>query len=313
MAIDHYEKVWHNGKLILWSEASVHVASHVIHYGSAVFEGIRCYETQHGPAIFRLKEHAERLINSAKIYRMDSEYSSHQLQQAMVELIRVNKAQHAYLRPIVFRGFGELGVNPLNNPIETFILTWRWGKYLGHEALENGIDVCISSWNRLAPNTMPAMAKASANYMNSQLIKMEAIVNGYTEGIALDSGGNVSEWSGENIFLVRNGHLYTPPLSNSVLPGITRDATITLAGELGIPLTEESVPREALYIADEVFFTGTAAEISPIRSIDRIVIGAGKPGPITRKLQERLLSIAQGRADDPYGWLTYCGQPVAAT
>ena len=312
MPVDYYENVWHNGKFIPWNEATVHVASHVIHYGSGVFEGIRCYKTEHGPAIFRLKEHTERLLNSAKIYRMDLPYSFDELQHAMVEIIRVNQADAAYLRPVAFRGFGEMGVNPLNNPVEVFILTWRWGKYLGHEALENGIEVCVSSWNRLASNTLPALAKASANYMNSQLIKMEAIVNGYTEGIALDSSGNVSEGSGENIFIVRHGRLSTPPLSSSVLPGITRDSVLTLAADMDIPVAEESVPREALYIADEVFFTGTAAEITPIRAVDRIVIGKGKPGPITRRLQERLLSIATGRAADKFGWLTHCGQPVAA-
>lgn len=313
MAIDYYEKIWHNGKFIPWSEATIHVASHVVHYGSGVFEGIRCYKTEHGPAIFRLKEHADRLINSAKIYRMEIGYTSRELQQAMVELIQINKAEHAYLRPVVFRGLGELGVNPLNNPVDSYILSWRWGKYLGHAALEDGIDVCVSSWNRLAPNTMPSMAKAAANYMNSQLIRMEAVVNGYAEGIALDHGGNVSEGSGENIFIVRDGRVYTPPLACSVLPGITRDAVITLAREMDLRVREEAVPREALYIADEVFFTGTAAEVSPIRSVDRIVIGKGKPGPVTRKLQERLLNIAQGRAEDKYGWLTLCHEPVAAT
>ncbi|MGH9407049.1 MAG: branched-chain amino acid transaminase [Terriglobia bacterium] len=311
MPVDYYETVWHNGNLIHWNDATLHVASHVVHYGSGVFEGIRCYATQNGPAIFRLKEHTERLINSAKIYRMELPYSSGELQQAMVELIRANRAGQAYLRPIAFRGLGEMGVNPLNNPIEVFIMTWRWGKYLGHEALENGIDVCMSSWNRLAPNTMPSMAKSSANYMNSQLIKMEAITNGYTEGIALDTSGNVSEGSGENVFLVRDGRLFTPPLANSILPGITRDAVIALAAALDLPVSEEPVPREALYIADEVFFTGTAAEITPIRSVDRIVVGEGKPGPITRHLQERLLSIATGKAEDQFGWLTHCSQPVA--
>lgn len=312
MPIDYYEKVWRNGKIINWNDAQVHVASHVIHYGSGVFEGIRCYQTKNGPAIFRLTEHVARLINSAKIYRMDTGYSADQLQQAMVDLIRLNDAQHAYIRPVVFRGFGDAGVNPMNNPVETFILTWRWGKYLGHEALAEGIDVCVSSWNRLAPNTLPAMAKASANYMNSQLIKMEALVNGYTEGIGLDSVGNVSEGSGENVFIVRDGVVYTPPLANAGLAGITRQSVITLARELDFPLSEEPLPRESLYIADEVFFTGTAAEITPIRSVDRITVGNGKPGPVTLALQARLLSIAHGEAEDRHGWLTYCGQPVTA-
>ena len=312
MPIDYYDKVWHNGRVIPWQEATIHVGAHALHYGSCLFEGIRCYDTPQGPAIFRLQDHSARLLNSCKIYRMELDYSSSELQQAMIELIRVNQARHAYIRPVAFRGYGEIGVNPLKNPIEVFILTWRWGKYLGDEALKNGIDVCVSSWNRLAPNTMPAMAKASANYMNSQLIKMEATVNGYAEGIALDDSGNVSEGSGENIFIVRDGRLYTPPLACSVLPGITRESVITLADELGVAVIEQAIPREALYIAGEVFFTGTAAEITPIRSVDRIVIGRGQPGPITRKLQEKLLSIASGRAEDKYGWLTSCAEPVAA-
>lgn len=312
MPIDYYTQVWHNGQFIPWDEATVHASSHVISYGSCLFEGVRCYETPQGPAIFRLLDHVQRLANSCKIYRLNLPYSTADFQQAMIDVVRVNQARHAYLRPLVFRGFGEMGVNPLNNPVEAYILAWRWGKYLGDEALKNGIDVCISSWNRMAPNTLPAMAKAAANYMNSQLIKMEAVVNGYVEGIALDNLGNVSEGSGENIFLVRNERVYTPPLASSVLPGITRDCVLSLAEELGWPVIEQAIPREALYIADEVFFCGTAAEITPLRSIDRIVIGQGRPGPITRKLQERLLAVAQGRDEDKYGWLTYCNQPVAA-
>ncbi|MGH9445068.1 MAG: branched-chain amino acid transaminase [Terriglobia bacterium] len=312
MPIDYYGQVWYNGRFISWDSATIHVASHVVSYATCLFEGIRCYETPQGPAILRLQDHVARLVNSCKIYRMELPYSPEDLEQAMAELIRVNGAQHAYLRPVIFRGYGEVGVNPMNNPIEAYVLAWKWGKYLGHEALESGIDVCISSWNRMAPNTLPAMAKAAANYMNSQLIKMEAVVNGYTEGIALDHSGNVSEGSGENIFLVRNKRIYTPPLASSVLPGITRDSVITLAQDLGWSVIEETVPREALYIADEVFFCGTAAEITPLRSIDRIVIGQGRPGPVTRKLQECLLAVAGGRAEDRHSWLTYCTQPVAA-
>jgi branched-chain amino acid aminotransferase len=312
MPIDCYYQAWHNGRFIPWNEATIHVASHVVSYGTCLFEGIRCYETPQGPAIFRLADHVQRLVNSCKIYRMDVPFATTELQQAMTEIIRVNQAQHAYLRPLAFRGLGECGVNPLNNPVEVYILAWRWGKYLGDQALKDGIDVCVSSWNRMAPNTLPAMAKAAANYMNSQLIKMEAVVNGYVEGIALDSSGNVSEGSGENIFVVRNERIYTPPLASSVLPGITRDCVITLAEEMGWTVVEQDLPREALYIADEVFFSGTAAEITPLRSIDRIVIGQGRPGPVTRKLQKRLLAVAQGQDDDKYGWLTYCNQPVAA-
>jgi branched-chain amino acid aminotransferase len=312
MSIDYYEQVWHNGKFIPWSEATIHVASHVVSYASCLFEGIRCYETPQGPAIFRLPEHTDRLVNSAKIYRMEFEYTREKLAQAMVELVRINKAKHCYIRPVAFRGYGELGVNPLNNPIEIYLLAWKWGKYLGEEALKQGVDVCVSSWHRMAPNTLPPIAKAAANYMNAQLVKMEAITNGYVEGIALDPAGHVSEGSGENIFLVRDGKILTPPLGSSVLPGITRDSIITLAGELGVPVIEQVIAREMLYIADEVFFTGTAAEITPIRSVDRIVIGKGQPGPVTRKLQERFLGIVAGKAEDKYGWLTLCNQPVAA-
>jgi branched-chain amino acid aminotransferase len=313
MAIAYCEQVWHNGKFIPWAEATVHVASHVVSYASCLFEGIRCYQTPPGPAIFRLKEHTDRLVNSCKIYRMELAYSREQLAQAMVELVRVNKVKHCYIRPVVFRGYGEVGVSPLKNPIEIYLLAWEWGKYLGAEALAQGVDVCVSSWHRMAPNTMPAMAKAASNYMNAQLIKMEAVTNGYVEGIALDPSGHISEGSGENIFLVRDGRIFTPPLASSVLPGITRDSVITLARELGCEVSEQALAREMLYIADEVFFTGTAAEITPIRSVDRIVVGQGKPGPITKKLQERFLSIVEGRAEDRYGWLTLCAQPVAAS
>ncbi len=312
MSIEYYDQVWHNGKFIPWKDATVHVASHVVSYASCLFEGIRCYETPQGPAIFRLKEHTDRLVNSCRIYRMELAYSREQLQQALVELVRVNKAKHCYLRPVAFRGYGEVGVNPLRNPIEVYLLAWRWGKYLGDEALKRGVDVCVSSWHRMAPNTLPPMAKAAANYMNAQLIKMEAATNGYVEGIALDPAGHVSEGSGENIFIVKNGKVLTPPLGSSVLPGITRDSVITLATELGYPVVEQVLAREMLYIADEVFFTGTAAEITPIRSIDRIVVGKGEPGPITRKLQQEFLAIVEGRAEDKYGWLTFCDQPVAA-
>ncbi len=312
MAIEYYEKVWHNGKFIPWSDATLHVGSHVVSYASCLFEGIRCYETPHGPAIFRLRDHTERLVNSCKIYRMHLDFAPEQIEQAMVELTRVNGAPSCYIRPLIFRGYGDLGVSPLKNPVEIYLLAWKWGKYLGDEALKVGVDVCIASWQRIAPNTLPSMAKAAANYMNAQLIKMEALANGYVEGIALDAAGNVSEGSGENIFIVRDGVLFTPPLASSILPGITRASVITLAEEMGIRVVEEALPREALYIADEVFFTGTAAEITPIRSVDRIVVGKGQPGPLTRRLQDRFMSIVQGQGEDTYGWLTSCSQPVAA-
>ena len=299
------EKIWHNGRFIRWDEATIHVLSHVVSYGSSVFEGIRCYSTPSGPAIFRLREHIRRMLDSAKIYRMeDVGFSADVLAEAMVELVRVNQMDACYIRPIVLRGYGEVGVNPVKNPIDVYVACWEWGKYLGEEALAEGVDVCVSSWTRLAPNTLPALAKAGANYMNSQLIKMEALANGYSEGIALDSAGYVSEGSGENIFVVRDGKIHTPPLGASVLPGITRDAILSLARDLGIPLVETIVPREMLYIADEVFFSGTAAEITPIRSVDRVPVGKGRRGPVAERLQKEFFGIISGDTPDRYGWLT---------
>jgi len=303
------EKIWHNGAFINWEDAKIHVLAHTLHYGSTVFEGIRCYRTPSGPAIFRAGEHVRRLTDSARVYRMDLGFSRESLVQALQDLVRVNRMKACYIRPVAFRGVGEMGVLPLRNPIEVYIACWEWGKYLGAEALAEGVDVCVSSWTRLAPNTLPAMAKASANYMNSQLIKMEAVVNGYAEGIALDTTGYVSEGSGENIFVARDGRLHTPPLATSVLPGITRDSVLCLARELGIPVIEQAIPREMLYIADEVFFTGTAAEITPIRSVDRIQVGTGRIGPITRRLQEVFFGIIRGETEDRHGWLTLVEAP----
>ena len=298
------EKIWHNGKFIAWDEAKIHVLSHVVSYGSSVFEGVRCYETNAGPAIFRLRDHTRRLLDSAKIYRIDVPFSLEELYDAQVELVRVNGLKSCYVRPIVLRGYGDVGVHGIKNPTEVYLACWSWGKYLGEEALADGVDVCISSWNRIAPNTLPALSKAGANYMNSQLIRMEAAVNGYSEGIALDQNGTISEGSGENIFVVRDGKVLTPPLSSSVLPGITRDTIVKIAEMLEIPLVESVIPRELLYIADEVFFTGTAAEVTPIRSVDRIQVGAGHRGPITERIQKAFFSIVNGTAPDPYNWLT---------
>jgi branched-chain amino acid aminotransferase len=298
------EKIWHNGRLIPWDEAKIHVLSHVVSYGSSVFEGIRCYDTERGPAIFRAADHARRLLDSAKINRMEMPYSAAQLTSAFAELIRANKIRACYLRPIALRGYGEMGVSPHNNPVETYIACYPWGRYLGAEALAEGVDVCVSSWTRIAPNTLPALSKAGANYMNSQLIRMEASANGYLEGIALDSAGYVSEGSGENVFVVRDGKILTPPLGASVLPGITRDTVIKIAAQLDIEVAETLVPREMLYIADEVFFSGTAAEVTPIRSVDRIQVGSGRRGPITQKIQERFFNIINGRVSDDCGWLT---------
>jgi branched-chain amino acid aminotransferase len=298
-------KIWHNGAFINWNDAKIHVLSHVTSYGSSVFEGIRCYSTANGPAVFRGADHMRRLKDSAKIYRIDLAYSIEELCDAVLEVIRVNEMDACYVRPLVLRGYGNVGVLPTkDNPTETYIACWEWGKYLGPEALAQGVDVCVSSWTRIAPNTLPALSKAGANYMNSQLIRMEANINGYAEGIALDSAGYVSEGSGENIFVVRDGKIHTPPLAASVLPGITRDSVLQLAASLDIPVIESLVPREMLYIADEVFFTGTAAEITPIRSVDRIAVGSGERGPITARLQREFFKIVEGGGPDRFGWLT---------
>ncbi len=297
--------VWMNGKLVPWQDAKIHVASHVVHYGSSLFEGFRAYATAKGTAVFRLKDHTRRLYNSCKIYRMDIPYSQEEFNRAVIETIRANKLKSCYVRPIVYRGYKTLGVDPFPNPVDCAILVWEWGQYLGAEALEGGVDVCISSWWRMAPNTFPALAKAGANYMNSQLIKMEAKLDGYAEGIALNIRGHISEGSGENIFLVRDGVVYTPPLSSSVLPGITRDSVMTLLGEMGIRVVEDTIPREMLYISDEVFFTGSAAEVTPVRSIDKIAIGTGQRGPITTKVQEAFFAYIEGRREDTHGWLTF--------
>jgi branched-chain amino acid aminotransferase len=304
MTFPKSDVIWMNGKLVPWDDANIHIGSHVIHYGSAVFEGVRCYNTPEGPAIFRLDAHTERLFNSAKIYRMDMPYTFEELSRAQIETVAANKKEACYIRPIVYRGYGQLGVNPFPCPVDVAIMVWDWGRYLGQEALETGVDVCVSSWARIAPNTLPAMAKTSANYMNSQLIKMEAIKAGYVEGIALDSDGYLSEGSGENLFLVKNGTLLTPPLVSSVLPGITRDTVVQLARRLRIPVEEARLPREMLYISDEVFMTGTAAEITPVRSVDKITIGKGARGPVTEALQKAFFDVIECRVPDEYGWLT---------
>jgi branched-chain amino acid aminotransferase len=305
MAFNKVEYIWMNGKMVKWDDAKIHVLSHVVHYGSSIFEGERCYKTPKGPACFRLPEHIDRLWDSCKIYRMVIPFTKKQIFDAHLEIIAINKLEECYIRPVVYRGYDSLGVDPGKCPIDVTIAVWHWGKYLGPEAMEKGVKVCVSSWNRNAPNTTPMMAKAGANYMNGQLIKMEALARGCVEGIALDIFGNVSEGSGENIFIVRNGALVTPPFSASILPGITRRTVIHLAEELGIKVIEENIPREALYIADEVFFTGSAAEITPIAEIDGIQIGEGHRGPITKKLQTRFFEILEGRAPDIYNWLTY--------
>src|SRR6267143_4714195 len=301
--------VWHDGKFIKWNDARVHVMSHVLHYGSSIFEGIRCYATKRGPAVFRLREHMKRFLNSAKIYRMDHGWTLEQLFDASVELVQRSGLDQCYIRPILFRSLDEanpaFGVNPFPNPLACYIGAWDWGKYRGDEAIEKGVDVCVSTWNRLTPNSMPAMAKSGANYMNSQLIKMEALTNGFAEGIALDDRGYVSEGSGENIFIVSGGVVLTPPLSSSILPGITRDSVIQICHELGITVKERTIQRAALYVAEEVFFSGTAAEITPIRSVDRIKVGSGGRGEITARIQQAFFDITKGEREAPGDWLTY--------
>ena len=295
MAFVKAEKIWMNGRLIPWEQATVHVLSHVIHYGSCIFEGIRCYKTQRGPAVFRLRDHADRLFDGCRIYRMEIPYSREEIEAAILETVRVNKLEACYIRPLV---------DPFPCPIDMAIAAYPWGAYLGKDAAEKGVDVMVSSWRRPAPDTLPAMAKASANYMNSQLIKMEALVNGYVEGIALDSAGYVSEGSGENLFIAKKGVLHTPPLTASILPGITRQTIVQLAQDLKIPLIERSIPREALYTADEVFFVGTAAEVTPIRTIDRVPVGRGQRGEITSRFQAEFRSITSGQTDDRHRWLS---------
>lgn len=311
MALQTTTNIWHNGNLIPWDKAQIHVMSHVVHYGSSVFEGIRCYTQPNGAGVFRLQEHMSRLLDSAKIYRMPVPYTVDQLCSAVVDVVEANGVAPCYIRPIAFRGYGEMGVNPLKSPVEVYIANFPWGKYVpGNQ----GADVCVSSWSRLAPNTMPSLAKAGANYMNSQLIRMEAEVNGYSEGIALDVNGYLSEGSGENLFIVRGGVLYTTPLANSVLSGITRASVITLAKQLGIEVVEQALPREMLYIADEAFFTGTAAEVTHLRSVDRILVGDGSMGPITSALHEEFFAIVNGLKPDRHNWLTpvkvKIGEPV---
>ncbi len=312
MAFAGTGKIWMNGTLVDWADATIHVASHVIHYGSGVFEGARCYSTPRGSACFRLDAHMRRLFDSCKIYRMEPAVDRATLTDAVLETIRANEFKACYIRPIVYRGYNELGVNPFPCPVDIAILTWEWGAYLGKDALDNGVDVRVSSWTRAHPNTFPTLAKSSANYANSQLIKMEAIAEGYSEGIALDTTGNLSEGSGQNLFLVRDRILYTPPLSAAVLPGITRDTVMTMARDLGFTVLEQALPREMLYICDEAFFVGTAAEITPIRTVDKIPVGTGRCGAVTKALQAAFFDMINGNTPDRHGWLSYVypGEPL---
>jgi branched-chain amino acid aminotransferase len=304
MPINKVEKIWMNGTLVNWDDAKIHVLTHAMHYGSSWFEGIRCYDTKRGPAIFRLEAHLRRLQDSCKMYRTDIPFTLAQMTEAVKETIRVNKLKACYIRPLAYRGYGEVGVFPLGCPVDLMIAVWEWGSYLGSGALDEGIDVCVSSWNRPAPNTLPTMSKAGGNYLNSQLIKMEAVLGGYSEGIALDTAGYISEGSGENIFLVRDGVLYTPPLISAILPGVTRSAVQKLAEDAGYSVVDGLIPREMLVVADEIFFTGTAAEITPIRSVDKIPVGDGKPGPVTKRLQAAFFDVVKN-ANDKHHWLEF--------
>ena len=304
MPIRESKYIWFNGEMVPWEKATVHVMTHALHYGSSVFEGIRAYETPQGAAIFRLREHIRRLFDSCRIYRMDPPFTPDQVFEACRAVVRENGLQNAYIRPLVWRGYGEMGLNPLRSPVEVMVAAMEWGTYLGTEGLEHGVDVHVSSWQRFAPNTLPAMAKAGGNYLSSQLIVMEAARNGYAEGIALDVHGWLSEGSGENLFLIRDGVIYTPPVTAALLPGITRDAVITLAQQLGYQVREQNLPREMLYLADELFFTGTAAEVTPIRSVDKLPVGSGKRGPITTAIQKAFFGLFSGETEDRWGWLT---------
>jgi branched-chain amino acid aminotransferase len=297
--------IWADGEFIPWDEARIHVMSHVVHYGSSIFEGIRSYRTDRGPAIFRLQDHLKRFGHSARIYRMELGWGTEELEAACLELVRRNEMEACYIRPLAFRGVGAAGVDPRASPVHVHLICWPWGAYLGAEALEQGVDACVASWSRPAPNTNPTLAKAGGHYVNGALLKMEAAVNGYAEAIGLTPYGMVSEGSGQNLFLVRDGKLITPRVDGSMLSGITRDCIMTLARDEGIPVLEEEIPREALYIVDELFFSGTAAEVTPIRSVDRIPVGDGRPGPVTLTLQKAILDVANGRRPDRHGWLTY--------
>lgn len=302
---DTASKIWIDGNMVDWKDAKIHVLSHVVHYGTSVFEGIRAYKNDNGVAVFRLKEHVQRLFDSAKVYKIDIPFTKEEIEEAILETVRVNDLQGCYIRPIVFRGYGQLGVDPSGCPVNVVIAAWEWGSYLGEEGMANGVDIGISSWRKPAPDTLPTLAKCGANYMNSQLAKLEAIDNGYDEAIMLDYQGHVSEGSGENIFLIEGEKLYTPAMSSSNLKGITRDSLMTIARDLGYEVIEDVISRERLYFADEVFFTGTAAEVTPIRSIDHRIVGSGKRGAISEKLQKAFFDVVEAKAEDKYGWLSY--------
>jgi len=310
--ISETEWIWRDGEFIRWADATVHVLSHSMQYGSSAFEGIRCYNTSRGPAIFRLEDHLQRLIDSCRLYRMDLKYSLDELVAACCELVEKNHMEACYIRPMVMRGYGASSMVPFDSPVEVYLPCWPWGAYLGEGALENGVDACVASWHRVAPNTIPAMAKMAGNYLSGQLIKMEALRNGFAEGIALSPDGTVSEGSGQNLFVVHRGIVYTSTLNGTLLHGVTRNSILTLVRDMEIPVREQEIPRELLYMADEVFLVGTASEVTPVRSIDRITISSGKRGPLTTQIQQRFMDLVHGNAPDPYGWLTYVRAERAA-
>ena len=303
--ITETEWIWRDGEFVRWKDATVHVLAHSLQFGSSAFEGMRCYNTPRGPAIFRLEDHLQRLIDSCTMYRMELKYSLDELVAACCELVEKNGMESCYIRPMVIRGYGAGGMVPFDSPVEVFLPCWPWGTYLGEGALENGVDACVSSWNRMAPNTIPSMAKIAGNYLSGQLIKTEALRNGFAEGLALTPSGMLSEGSGQNVFIVHHGTVYTPTVNGTLLHGITRNAIITLVRDIGLPMVEQELPREMLYMADEIFLTGTASEVTPVRSVDRIQIGNGRRGPITTQVQQRFLDLVKGVGEDRYGWLTY--------
>lgn len=297
--------IWRDGEFVAWQDATVHVLAHSMQFGSSAFEGVRCYDTPRGPAIFRLEDHLQRLLNSCRIYRMEVPYAVDELVAACCELVERNALRSCYIRPMVIRGFGAAGMVPFDSPVEVFLPCWPWGAYLGEGALENGVDTCVSSWHRMAPNTVPSMAKVAGNYLGGQLIKMEALANGFDEAIALGPDGMISEGSGQNVFVVHKGVLFTTPLNGTLLPGITRESIMTLARDAGIEVREQPLQREILYTADEIFLTGTASEVTPVRSVDRLKVGAGRAGEVTKQLQRTFLDLVHGKVEDRHGWLTF--------
>ena len=310
--LEETEWIWRDGEMIRWQDAQVHVLSHSMQFGSSIFEGIRCYNTPSGPAVFRLQDHLQRMMNSAKIYRIEMKYSVDDLVAATCQVVDRNNIESCYIRPMIVRGYGAAGMVPFDSPVETYIPCWPWGAYLGDHALEQGVDAGVSSWHRVAPNTIPAAAKVAGNYLGGQLVKMEALANGFDEAIALGPGGMISEGSGQNLFIVSNGAIYTPPIDGTLLTGITRATILTLARDAGITVYEQPLAREMLYVADEVFLTGTASEVTPVRSVDHIKVGTGARGPITTRMQKEYLDIAKGVREDRHGWLTNVRAEVAS-